>query len=89
MPNDSTPSLASLTPSQLTRRADLIQICVYVSGLYQLLTGQSKEQSARKFFEENCLESDLELGRTITDQEVADARKATAARFADVFPAGI
>ena len=71
------------------RRVELIQLFVYVPQLRALLRGEQVAQDTTARLSPMIHEGDETLARDITDSEVASARRATAGRFAEVFPAGI
>ena len=78
-----------MTPSAASRRADLTQLFVYMPQLRGHLRGEPVPSAAALRFATFLREGDAELARTITDTEVAAARRSAAVRFADVFPMGI
>lgn len=78
-----------MTPSAASRRLELTQLFVYMPQLRGHLRGEPVPSSASDRFAKLMQDGDAELARTITDADVAAARRSAAARFADVFPMGI
>lgn len=78
-----------MTASTADRRSDLTQLFVYMPSLRMLLRDECVPEGTASRLSPLIQEGDRELARTITDPELAAARRAAAARFAEVFPAGV
>ena len=78
-----------MTAYSASRRSDLTQLFVYMPQLRAFLRDECPPWPSSFRLAALVQEGDRELARSITDPELADARRVAAMRFAEVFPAGV